>query len=473
MLFNSFDFLWFFLVVLGVYWTLPQRPRKWFLLAASNVFYACWDWRFLGLLWVTIVLDYTVARLLDATSSNRRRKLLITLSCVTNLGILGFFKYAGFFADSARQFAGLWEIDLPAWTVHVILPVGISFYTFQSMSYSIDVYRREMPALKNLFDYALYVTLFPQLVAGPIERGTHLATQVLQPKFFSWTAACDGSWLILKGLFKKVVLADNLAAIVDQIFSSPSPTGPEVLLGVYAFTFQIYGDFAGYTDMARGIGKWLGYELMLNFRLPYFAVDPSDFWRRWHISLSTWLRDYLYIPLGGNRGGLLFTCRNLLLTMLLGGLWHGANWTYVAWGAYHGLLLMAFRIWTAARPATAGHPVSRPQYGARWLMQVVLMFHLTCFGWLLFRAASLTQVGQMLTALGTWTIAAEYWVDVWRVAILVIPVVLVQFLEEVTGELELVPRLSWLPRSIAYASIMLAIVGLGSFGGREFIYFQF
>ncbi len=473
MLFNSFDFLWFFLIVLGVYWTLPDRPRKLWLLGASCVFYACWDWRLLGLLWVTIALDYGVARGLEATGSPGWRKLLITLSCVTNLGILAYFKYAGFFAESARRFAAWGGLELPDWSVDVILPVGISFYTFQSMSYSLDVYRRQMPALKSLFDYALYVTLFPQLVAGPIERGCHLATQVLRPTRFSWDAASEGSWLILKGLFKKAVLADNLAPIVDQVFASTAPTGPEVMLGVYAFAFQIYGDFAGYTDMARGIGKWLGYELMLNFRLPYFAVDPSDFWRRWHISLSTWLRDYLYVPLGGNRGGMLFTCRNLMLTMLLGGLWHGANWTYVVWGAYHGLLLVVFRLWTMRPYATHVSVGAERRHDAWWLIRVIVMFHLTCFGWLLFRAVSLTQVGEMLAAAGTWSVSTGFAADLWQVSLLIVPVVCCQLLEEVTGEQELIPRLSWLPRSLAYAGLVLAILGLGNFGGREFIYFQF
>ncbi len=280
----------------------------------------------------------------------------------------------------------------------------------------------------------------------------------------------------MKGLFKKAVLADNLAPIVDRVFSLSNPTGPEVLLGVYAFAFQIYGDFAGYTDIARGVAKWLGYDLMLNFRLPYLAINPSDFWQRWHISLSSWLRDYLYIPLGGSRRGLVQTCRNLMLTMLLGGLWHGANWTFVLWGAYHGLLLVGFRLWTEwrTRSGVAGERARSRVGSIAWIMSVFAMFHLTCFGWLLFRAANVAQVGTMLTSLVTdWSLSSAWSQEVWQVGLLCVPVMLVQCAEERTGNLNFIPSLSVLPRSLAYSAILIAVLSLGSFTGREFIYFQF
>lgn len=472
MLFATFDFFAFFLIVFAVQLMLPHRARNLFLLAASCFFYGCWSPTFLGLMWITILTDFLVGYALGMTENPAQRKLLVAVSCVVNFSILGYFKYVNFFADTIIRVLQAAGSEVPAWSLDVVLPVGISFYTFQSMSYTIDVYRRQMAPLRDLADYALYVTLFPQLVAGPIERGTHLAAQIRQKTPFRWSAACDGSWLILKGLVKKTVLADNLAPIVDRIFNLSHPTGPEVLLGVYAFAFQIYGDFSGYTDIARGVGKWLGYDLMLNFRLPYLAIDPSDFWRRWHISLSTWLRDYLYIPLGGNRAGVGLTCRNLMITMMLGGLWHGARWTFVCWGLFHGVILVLFRLsqeWrqqdTSPRPPTCGQP--------RWWLSVIVMFHLTCFGWLLFRAADLQQVATMLAQLRTGWTNLEMTPDVWTFLLLAIPVMTVQLCEERSGNLNFLPSLSVFPRAIVYALALLSILGLGSFGGREFIYFQF
>lgn len=475
MLFNSLDFALFCLVVFPIQWALPHRPRNVFLLAASCVFYAYWDWRFLGLLWTTISIDYTVARLLDCWTAKRPRQILVGISVGYNLSVLAFFKYSNLFLDSAHTLAVRWGISAPEWHLSLILPLGISFYTFQSLSYVVDVYHRKLPALRSLVDYGLYVTLFPQLVAGPIERGTHLVPQILHKPAVTWKHISDGTWLFLKGLFKKAVLADNLAPIVDRIFSLTDPTGGEVLLGVYAFAFQIYGDFAGYTDMARGVAKWLGYDLMLNFRLPYFATNPSEFWQRWHLSLSTWLRDYLYIPLGGNRGGLLATCRNLMVTMVLGGLWHGANWTFVLWGAFHGVILVAFRLGTAWRESIQKDSTVKPRnYGWLWIFQVGLMFHLVCLGWLLFRASSVDQITGMLAALASpWTVTPALTQEVWQVGVLCLPLLAVQLLEERTGNLNAIAELSILPRSLVYAATLISIFTLGSFGGREFIYFQF
>lgn len=472
MLFNSLDFVLFMLIVLPIQWVLPHRPRNVFLLGASCFFYGYWDWRFLSLLWTTILVDYAIGRSLDAYSNPFVRKTLVGTSVCINLGLLAFFKYAGLLVDSASQILTAAGVTVPDWQLKLILPLGISFHTFQSLSYVIDVYRRKLPAIQNLVDYGLYVTLFPQMVAGPIERGAHLAPQILQKPAVTWAKYSDGSWLILKGLFKKAVIADNLAPIVDRVFSLSEPSGFEVLLGLYAFAFQIYGDFAGYTDMARGIAKWLGYDLMLNFRLPYFAINPSDFWQRWHLSLSTWLRDYLYIPLGGNRGGLWSTCRNLMITMALGGLWHGANWTFLLWGLFHGTILIAYRLWDEWRGL---EEKPRPTVGSwSWLAQVVLMFHLVCFGWLLFRATNLNEVTRMLTPLtANWSITTDLPQETWQFALLCMPLLAVQFLEERYGNLNAIRQLSLLPRTVIYATVMIAILTIGSFGGREFIYFQF
>ena len=466
MLFNSFDFLLFFSVVFVVQRVLPHRLRNLFLLAASCFFYACWNWKFLGLVWITICTDYFVSRQIEQTEDLKTRKRWLTLSCCINLGILGFFKYANFFAESATTL--IQDIGLPVHPVvlKIVLPVGISFYTFQSMSYTIDVYRCRMPALRNLFDYALYVTLFPQMVAGPIERGVHLATQIHRKTIPSSEDLQQGSWLVLKGLFKKSVMADNLAIFADQVFSGEPANGLEVLLGTYAFAFQIYGDFSGYTDIARGVGRMMGYDFMLNFKRPYFATDPSDFWQRWHISLSSWLRDYLYIPLGGNRGTTLATCRNLMITMLLGGLWHGAAWNFVIWGAFHGLLLTGFRL--------LGRRAVPSCLTLLWWFQVFLMFHLTCVGWLIFRVSSVAQLGAMAGSLCSgWQLSAFAAQALWCLLILALPVMLMQLCEEVSGNSSIVQRFSIVPRAAVYLTMMTAILTLGSFGGREFIYFQF
>lgn len=471
MLFNSFDFLLFFPVVWFVQLWVAHRARNAVLLLASCFFYACWDWRYLGLVWVTIFTDYTIGRLLARTERESHRKWLVTISCVIGLGILGFFKYAGFLVESTALGLRSLGFDVPLWQLRIVLPIGISFHTFQSLSYVVDVYRRKLTPLRNVLDYALYVSFFPQVVAGPIERGAHLVPQITQPRRINWEGCAEGSWLILKGLFKKAVIADNLAPIVDRVFAESQPSGPEVWLALYAFAFQIYGDFAGYTDMARGVGKWLGFDLMLNFRRPYFAVDPSDFWQRWHISLSSWLRDYLYIPLGGNRGGLAMTCRNLMLTMVLGGLWHGASFTFLLWGALHGALLVVFRL-SKSSPDNVSKRVIVGSLD--WGVRVVVMFHVVCVTWLLFRADSVAHIGTLLQAFtGNWYVAADFEREVWQVVLLCGPLLIVQFWEERLGSADAISQLSLLPRSLAYSGMLLAILTLGNFGGREFIYFQF
>ena len=467
MLFNSFDFLIFFVTVFAVQLTLPRRVRNLFLLSASYVFYGGWDWRFLGLMLLSTVIDFYCSRGIAGSDDDQRRRRLLWVSVTANLSILAFFKYFNFFADSLSTLASTWGLTLSGWTLEILLPVGISFYTFQTMSYTIDVYRGDVKRLSSFSDFALYVAFFPQLVAGPIERGARLAPQIEEGRRTSWTGVQDGSWLILKGLFKKAVIADNMAPIVDEVFGKgAAPTGPEILLGVYAFAFQIYGDFAGYTDIARGVAKLLGYDLMLNFRLPYLATSPSDFWQRWHISLSSWLRDYLYIPLGGNRGSSLFTMRNLLLTMLLGGLWHGAAWNFVLWGAYHGILLIIFRQFVSPQEPTFG--------SVRWMSRVFVMFHLTCLGWMIFRVDSVSQLGSLFSSLATgWTVSESMLRTAWMVALLCLPLMLVHLLEEKTQDLNVLRRASIVPRTAVYTVAVMSILALGSFGGREFIYFQF
>lgn len=466
MIFNSISFWVFFALVFSLYLVLPHRWQNRMLLVASYFFYGCWDWRFLSLIAFTTTVDFWVSHRLHASADPKSRKHWLLVSLITNLSILGFFKYFNFFADSAQDLLAAMGWEIAPWKLQIILPVGISFYTFQSLSYTVDVYRGNLKPSQSLFDYALFVSFFPQLVAGPIERATNLLPQVENPRRLSWERAREASWLILWGLFKKVVIADNLAMIADSVFNGEVPAHTlNVLIGIYAFAFQIYCDFSGYSDIARGLARLMGFDLMLNFWNPYFARNPSDFWRRWHISLSTWLRDYLYIPLGGNRKGPRRTYVNLGLTMLLGGLWHGAAWTFVAWGAYQGALLALHRVWVGE---------SRRANTSSGILPVIGMFHLACGGWLLFRAQSMGQVGEMLAGLlnlGTVTLGdLSPW---FMLAILCAPLWFVQYFQEKSGDPLAPMKLSLFPRTLLLTLMFIMMWTLGNTGSRAFIYFQF
>ena len=476
MLFNSAEFLLAFLpVVLLAYFLLPHRGQNAFLVLASCVFYASWDWRFLLPLICTTTLDFWVAgrleRLSAAGADARSKRRYLLLSLAGNLGLLGFFKYCNFFIASLAQLFEMLGLPVPVPALHIILPIAISFYTFQAMSYTIDVYRGELHATRSFWDFFLAVLYFPHLIAGPIQRAANLLPQVCNPRKFNLTRCVDGMHLMLWGYFKKVFIADNLAPIVGHIFAQPVATGGTTLIGVLGFAFQIYGDFSGYTDIARGIAKIMGFEFVLNFNLPYFATNPADFWRRWHISLSSWLRDYLYKSLGGNRGGALATYRNLLLTMLLGGLWHGAAWNFVLWGFFHGVILIAHRAGGRALAVIGGlfHALPRT-----WtLMRVAVMFSLTCYGWLLFRAGSLRQIGSMSDSL-LHPLAGLDAALLVRVLVIAAPLVLVQLLQWYSHELQFA-RIAWVPapvKVVAYALMVYAILFLGGVP-QSFVYFQF
>jgi D-alanyl-lipoteichoic acid acyltransferase DltB (MBOAT superfamily) len=468
MLFNSLDFLLFFAVVYGVYLMLPHQAQNRWLLAASFFFYGFWDYRFLGLMLISITIDFVVGQRIQDETDPGRKKRWLACSVTAELLILGFFKYFNFFISSAEVLLARFGFDPLRWHLNIVLPVGISFYTFQTMSYSIDIYRGQLKPTRDYFSFALFVSLFPQLVAGPIERASHLLPQVLQPRIITMVGVRQGLWLILYGLFKKMVIADNLAVMVDRHFNG-GPAGWAVsLVATYGFAFQILCDFSAYSDIARGVGQLMGFDLMRNFRNPYFALNPSDFWRRWHISLSTWLRDYLYIPLGGNRKGPVRTYINLILTMLLGGLWHGASWTFVIWGLYHGLLLAGHRLVAGERRFEAA--LSFP---AR-LWRVVVMFHLACIGWVFFRARTVEQAWSVLASFGGasgWSSALLN--DVVLLAVLVLPLLALQWFKESTGDLYAPLRLSLIPRVAVYVALVAAILMLGNTGSHAFIYFQF
>jgi len=458
MLFNSWTFWAFFAIVLPLYWLLDHKRQNWFLIAASYLFYGWWDWRFLILIAFSTVMDYHLGRLVAA----RPRKSWVVLSVVLNLALLGVFKYYNFFAGELARATGL---SLPM--LQLILPVGISFYTFQSMSYVLDISRGVTQPAKSLANFALYVSFFPHLVAGPIMRsgnsmGKGLLKQLEAPRVYRDRDFQDGLYYILLGLFKKVVIGDNLATLVNGVFAAdPSKlTGLEVLCGVYAFAWQIYADFSGYSSIAQGVAKWMGVDLMDNFKMPYLAVSPSDFWRRWHISLSTWLRDYLYVPLGGSRGGKLLTYRNLMLTMILGGIWHGANWTFIAWGLLHGLILCGYRL------------LPEPKGFSWW--RAAVMFHLVCLGWLFFRAESIGQAWAFLQLIVTRPEVTPLSVSMLSMlAFYAGPLFLFELWVERRKDMVSLESAPMPARALVYAYAALMLLFFPSPEVHEFIYFQF
>jgi D-alanyl-lipoteichoic acid acyltransferase DltB (MBOAT superfamily) len=418
------------------------------------------------------IIDFFVALALDNARTQRNRKAILLISIVANLGMLGFFKYYGFFVHemSALLTSLGFHASLPV--LNVILPIGISFYTFQTMSYTIEVYRREMPATRNLRDFALFVAFLPHLVAGPIMRATNLLPQVTTPRPRNPGQFREGFYDCLSGLFRKVVIADNLAPIANAIFQADPATltGAECLAGVYAFAFQIYCDFSGYSSIARGISRWMGFQLVENFHMPYFAISPSDFWKRWHISLSTWLRDYLYIPLGGNRGGEWKTARNLMLTMVLGGFWHGAAWTFIAWGAVHGLMLCGYKWYDGWRGGA-----DRRLSTAATLVRCLVMFHLVCITWLLFRASSMSQAWTMFARIFTgFEVTAFALSCAALVAFFAVPLMLVDWVSQRShdpGSWMAQRSPGWQSLGVAYASLMILFFPPAQV--HEFIYFQF
>lgn len=490
MLFNTLVFWLFFALVFVLYRVSPHRRQNALLLVASYVFYGWWDWRFLGLIWVSTVVDYVAARRIAAgtTASGRRGWLIVSVA--TNLGLLGLFKYFNFFASSLVQLLDRIGLQADDVTLNIVLPVGISFYTFQTMSYTIEVYRGSIKARRSLPDLALYVAFFPQLVAGPIERAGRLLPQIERPRHTGPQDLRAGAWLCLWGLFKKMVIADNLGLLTNRVFSgSNPPAGGELLVAIVAFAFQIYCDFSGYSDIARGLARLMGFRLMRNFNIPYLAADPSTFWKRWHISLSSWLRDYLYIPLGGNRRGPARTQINLMTTMILGGLWHGASWLFVLWGLYHGLLLVGYRLtlaaWQAfcARSTAAAstvrlikaHPLSAALVH---LSGVLLMFMLICGSWFLFRAPSVAYIVracQSALDLGfQLSRTMELLAGQKMVLLILFPLAtLLELWQHRTNDEYVIFRLPAVVRGVVYALFYFSIIILGTPDAQPFIYFQF
>jgi alginate O-acetyltransferase complex protein AlgI len=469
--FNSFEFVIFLPLVLIAYFRLRHKGQNRMLLIASYVFYGWWDYRFLALLAFTTVIDYGVGLYIGRTDDPKIRKRLLLASIVVNLGVLGFFKYFNFFVDSAGALLEDLGLNPNLPLLRIILPVGISFYTFQSMSYAFDVYRRRLEPATSLLDFALYVAYFPQLVAGPIERAQALLPQITNPRPRPTSGqVSSGVLLMLIGLFKKVAIADVMAPIVESAFATPEANSSVALMvGLYAFALQIYGDFSGYTDIGRGVSRLMGIELMENFNQPYLSRNITAFWRTWHISLSTWLWDYLYIPLGGNRKGRVVTYRNLMLVMLLGGLWHGAAWTFVIWGGLHGVYLAIHR--------AVGSPVPRGYQGRfewrRDLLPALATFHLVSFAWIFFRAESLTAATSFIRHLFEFQMGVPDPNDVVLFGIAATAMVSIDLWQRNSARHEVM--LEWRParQGLAYAGLLLAIIVFSGGPVTPFIYFQF
>ncbi len=480
MLFNSIEFIIFFPIVVAAYFILAPRYRWVLLLLASYYFYMCWDYKYIVLIMFSTVVDYTAGIMMYRTEKVRLRKLLLAASLTTNLGLLFFFKYFNFFGDTVNFFLDRFNIfaEVPAYDL--LLPVGISFYTFQTLSYTIDIYRKKQAPEYHFGRFALFVSFFPQLVAGPIERSVNLIPQFREEFKFEYERVREGILLMVWGFFKKVVIADRLSEYVNLVYNHPTEYGGfQNVIATFFFSFQIYCDFSGYSDIAIGAALIMGFRLMTNFRRPYYAPNIRDFWQRWHISLSTWFRDYVYISLGGNRVVKWRWYYNLFITFLVSGLWHGAEWTFVIWGALHGFYLV-FAIWTDKFRESANKWLGISKNDKLYkFTQVMVTFALVYFAWIFFRANNTADAFLIIkntfhfsgnSALNLFTFNADLYIAFICIGILLV----VEYFEEYTG---LYGRLkSNLPRAwkwVILSVIIVLVMVLGEWHGTDFLYFQF
>lgn len=480
MLFNSLNFAIFFPIIFLFYWFIFQKNLKLqniFLLAASYFFYSCWDWRFLFLLIFSTALDFYTGLRISGSKSKKTKKAWLAASIIINLGFLGFFKYYNFFIDSFSDVLQSVGLKANFTSLQVILPVGISFYTFHGLSYVFDIYNEKIKPTSNWVDYSLFVSFFPLLVAGPIERATHLLPQVERKREFSYLRATDGLRQIAWGLFKKVVIADNCAEYANMIFDNAgSYSGSTLVIGALFFAFQIYGDFSGYSDIALGTARLLGFDLLKNFNFPYFSRDIAEFWRRWHISLSSWFRDYLYIPLGGSKVGTAMKVRNTFIIFLVSGFWHGANWTFICWGALNALYIMPSIILSTNRNNIDIVARGRLLPTLKESGQIILTFSLTVFAWIFFRAESLPKAFEYISGIFTSSLFEMPQVFPVKVLFLVMVFLLVEWLgrqqnyaiEKIGINWPVPLRWAW------YYVLIISIYFWGNFSESiEFIYFQF
>ena len=482
MLFNSIDFAVFLPIVFLLYWLLANKSLKLqnaLIVLASYVFYGWWDWRFLSLILFSTLVDYTIGIKLKSEKNQTKRKILLWTSICVNLGFLGFFKYANFFLDNFTAAFSFFGSEITTHSLDIILPVGISFYTFQTLSYTIDVYKQKLEPTNDFIVFSAFVSFFPQLVAGPIERATNLLPQFYKKRTFDLSKAVDGMRQILWGLFKKIVIADSCAELANQIFNnSAEMNGSTLVLGALFFTFQIYGDFSGYSDIAIGTSRLFGFNLMQNFKFPYFSRDIAEFWRRWHMSLSTWFRDYLYIPLGGSRGGTWMKVRNTFLIFIVSGFWHGANWTFIVWGTLHAIYFLPLLLTNKNRNNL--EIVAQGNYlpTARELLQMLSTFTLTVFAWIIFRANDITHAFHYISEIFSASILETPKLSDSKEAIITMLLVFIFiFIEWLGRESQFALEhlgLKW-KRPLRHALYYTIIIALFWYNGKEqqFIYFQF
>ncbi|QIE60630.1 MBOAT family protein [Rasiella rasia] len=477
MLFNSFDFAIFLPIVFILYWFVCKRSIKAqnvLLVIASYVFYGWWDWRFLFLILFSTLVDYSIGLALAKESRQRKRKMLLAISVFVNIGLLGFFKYYNFFLDNFVQAFSFFGTNFEVSRLDIILPVGISFYTFQTLSYTIDVYRNKLEPTKDLVAFTAFVSFFPQLVAGPIERATNLLPQFFKKRKFNSDQAIIGFKQIIWGLFKKIVIADNCAQYVNEIFGNYDEVGSlTLILGAVYFAFQIYGDFSGYSDIAIGTARLFNFRLMTNFRYPYFSRDIAEFWRRWHISLSTWFRDYVYIPLGGSRGSQLFQVRNVFIIFLVSGFWHGANWTFIVWGAINALFFIPLLLTKRNRNNTDTVAEGRFLPNLKEFLTMLGTFGIVTLGWIYFRAESVTVANDYIAHILAFDFKMGM-LNIERYPFELLPLLaILLYYEWFSRDLEFPlysPTYS-LPRVLV---VVVLIATFGSFSTiQDFIYFQF
>lgn len=478
MLFNSIDFAIFLPIVFITYWFLTNknlRLQNLLLVLASYLFYGWWDWRFLSLILFSTLIDYTVGRKLNNEENQLKRKGLLWLSISVNLGLLGFFKYYNFFLDNFIAAFSFFGKEIQANSLNILLPIGISFYTFQTLSYTIDVYKRKLKPTKDFIAFSAFVSFFPQLVAGPIERATHLLPQFYKQRTFDYSKAVDGMRQILWGLFKKIVIADHCAEYANQIFNNSADlNGSTLLLGALFFTFQIYGDFSGYSDIAIGTSRLFGFDLMQNFNFPYFSRDIAEFWRRWHISLSTWFRDYLYIPLGGSHGKTRVKIRNTFIIFIVSGFWHGANWTFIVWGTLNAIYFLPLLLYNKNRNNLEIVAKGRLYPNTKELLSILATFGLTVFTWIFFRAENMRHAVSYISSIFSNSLFTIPEVQPRLLILIIIVFVIIEWLGR-EGQFAIQNLgLKW-NSAFRYAMYYAILIVLFLFGGKEqqFIYFQF
>ena len=484
MLFNSIDFAIFLPIVFALYWFVVNKnlhAQNTLIVVSSYVFYGFWDWRFLMLILFSTIVDFLVGKGLQKVAQKNKRKLLLCTSIVVNLGFLGFFKYYNFFLDNFVDAFSILGYKINANSLNIILPVGISFYTFQTLSYTIDVYRKNLTACRDFIAFSAFVSFFPQLVAGPIERATRLLPQFYSKREFNYAKAVDGMRQILWGLFKKIVIADNCAEYANLIFEQyDTASGSTLVLGALFFTFQIYGDFSGYSDIAIGTARLFGFDLMRNFAYPYFSRDVAEFWRRWHISLSTWFRDYLYIPLGGSRGSAWVKIRNVFIIFIVSGFWHGANWTFIVWGALNAIYILPLMLFNINRNNLETVAQGRLFPSIKEVSAIVLTFSLTVLAWIFFRAENLNHAFVYIKNIFSKSLLSmpeiEGKAKAYTTLLLIVFLLFIEWIsrdqQHALGRMKILKRRH--VRWTSYIGIVLLIYFLGNFSESiEFIYFQF